>query len=64
MLESVLENFHSNNGSSHRRCYLKQGVLKNFAKFTGKYLCLRLFYNKVAGLRLYQKIYFDKGVFL
>ena len=28
----------------------KKGVLRNFAKFTGKHLCL--FLNKVAGLRL------------
>ena len=26
-------------------------VLKNFAKFTGKYLCQSLFFNKVAGLQ-------------
>ena len=25
--------------SSHRRCSVKKGVLKNFAKFTGKHLC-------------------------
>ena len=29
----------------------KKGVLKNFAKFTGKYLSRSLFFNKVAGLR-------------
>ena len=27
------------------------GVLKNFAKFTGKNLCHGLFFNKVEGLR-------------
>ena len=37
--------------SSHRRCSIKIGVLKNFAKFTGKHLCQSLFFNKVAGLR-------------
>ena len=37
--------------SSHRRCYIKKGVLGNFAKFTGKHLCQSLFFNKVAGLR-------------
>ena len=26
-------------------------VLRNFAKFTGKYICQRLFFNKVAALR-------------
>ena len=30
--------------------FYKNGVLKNFAKFTGKYLFQSLFYNKVAGL--------------
>ena len=30
----------------------KKGVLRNFAKFTGKHLCQSLFFNKVAGLRL------------
>ena len=37
--------------SSHRRFSVKKGVLKNFAKFTGKHLCQILFFNKVAGLR-------------
>ena len=27
------------------------GVLKNFAKFTGKHLCQSLFFNRVASLR-------------
>ena len=30
---------------------MKNGVLRNFTKFTGKQLCLGLFSNKVAGLR-------------
>ena len=37
--------------SSHRRCSVKKGVLRNITKFTGKDLCQRLFFNKVAGLR-------------
>ena len=32
--------------SSHRRCSLKKGVLKNFAKVTGKHLWQSLFFNK------------------
>ena len=32
--------------------FCKKGVLRNFAKFTGKYLCQSLFVNKVAGKRL------------
>ena len=31
-------------------CSMKEGVLKNFAKFTGKHLCHSLFFNKVKGL--------------
>ena len=38
------------NRSSHQRCSLRKGVLRNFAKFTGKHLRQSLFFNKVAGL--------------
>ena len=31
--------------------FCKKGVLRNFAKFTGKHLCQSLFSNKVADLR-------------
>ena len=34
---------------SHRRCSGRKGILRNFAKFTRKHLCLSLFFNKVAG---------------
>ena len=37
--------------SSHRRCSVKKGVLRNLTKFTGKHLHQSLFFNKVAGLR-------------
>ena len=30
-----------------RRGSMKNGVLKNFTKFTGKHLCQSLFFNKV-----------------
>ena len=33
--------------SSHRRCSVRKGVVKNFAKFTGKHLCQSLFINKL-----------------
>ena len=33
----------------HQRCSVKKGVLRNFARFTGKHLCQSLFFNKVAG---------------
>ena len=34
---------------------LKKRIFKNFPKFTGKHLCQSLFFNKVAGLKLYLK---------
>ena len=36
--------------SSHRRYSVRKGVLKNFAKSTGKHLRQSLFFNKFAGL--------------
>ena len=33
--------------SSHRKCSVRKGVLWNFAKVTGKYLCQSLYFNKV-----------------
>ena len=35
--------------STHKGCSLRNSVLRNFAKFTGKQLCQCLFSNKVAG---------------
>ena len=37
--------------SSCQEVYCKKGVLRNFAKFTGKRLCQSLFFNKVTGIR-------------
>ena len=37
--------------SSRHEVLCKKGVLRNFAKFTGKHLCQSLFLNKAAGLR-------------
>ena len=37
--------------SSHRMCSVGKGVLRNAAKFKGKHLCQKLFFNKVAGLK-------------
>ena len=34
---------------SHGRCSIGKGVLRNFAKFTGKHQCQSLFLNKVVG---------------
>ena len=36
--------------SSHQKCSIKKGVLKNFAKLTRKLLCQSPFFDKVAGL--------------
>ena len=35
--------------SSHQKCSVRKGVLRNFPKFTGNHLCQSLFFNKVAG---------------
>ena len=37
--------------SSRPEVFCKRDVLRNFAKFTGKHLCERLSFKKVAGLR-------------
>ena len=37
--------------SSRPKMFYRKGVLKNFTKFTGKYLCQSLFFDKVAALR-------------
>ena len=34
---------------SRPKVFPKKGLLRNFAKFTGKYLCQSVFFNKVAG---------------
>ena len=36
------------NRSSHWRCSIRKGLLRNFAKFTVKHLCHSLFFNKEA----------------
>ena len=42
---------------SHRRCSIRKGVLRNFAKLTGKHLCQNLFFASLAWDS-------DTGVFL
>ena len=37
--------------SSHWRCSVRKGVIRNFSKFTGKQLYQSLYFQKVAGLR-------------
>ena len=36
--------------SNYQRCSMKKGILRTFAKFTGKHICQSLFFNKVPGL--------------
>ena len=44
----ILFEYFGNMYPCHRR--LGKGVLRNFAKFTGKHLCQSLFFNEVAAL--------------
>ena len=37
--------------SSRPEVFCRKGVLRNFAKFTGKHLCQNLVFNKVAGVK-------------
>ena len=41
--------------SSHQRCSIKTGVLKNIAKFTAKHICQSLFFNKIASNFIWKK---------
>ena len=41
--------------STRLEVFCRKGVLRNFAKFTGKHLRQNLFLNKIAGLRTSKK---------
>ena len=41
--------------SSHRRCSVREDVLRNFAKFTGKHLCQGLFLSGPDGCNFIKK---------
>ena len=43
--------------SSRRKCSVRKVVLRNFTKFTGKHLRQSLFFNKVAGHRLWHRCF-------
>ena len=47
--ETILK--HKKTRSSLSEVFCKKGVLRIFTKFTGKHLCQKIFFNKVAGLR-------------
>ena len=53
VIHSLLTSSFHQVGSSHQRCSIKKGVLRNFAKFTGKHLCQSLFFNEVAGQAIF-----------
>ena len=36
--------------STHKKCSIKKGALRNFVTFTGKHMGESLFFNKLAGL--------------
>ena len=42
--------------SSHQRCSIRKGVLRNFAKFTGKRPCQSLLLNKVGACNSIKKV--------
>ena len=48
--------------SSHRRCFIKKDVLKNFTKFKGKHLCQSVFLNEVPGLSLQEHLFLQNTV--
>ena len=52
--EITLETKRRNYRSSHQSYSARKGVLRNFAKFTGRHLSQSLFLNKVAGFRNYR----------
>ena len=47
----LLKQYMQNDRSSHQRCSMKKGVLRNFTEFTRKHLRQSLFFKKFAGLR-------------
>ena len=48
---AALSSFIYDTPRSSRPFVFCKGVLRNFAKFTGKHLCQSFFFNKVADLR-------------
>ena len=58
LLEEFVSEAYSESWKSNRpEVFCKKGVLRNFSKFTGKHLCLSLFFNKLAGLRLKKRLW-------
>ena len=51
--------FYQTDKNSHRICFIKNVVLKNFAIFTGKHLCWILFFNFTKKRVQYSNTYFE-----
>ena len=49
------------NRRSHQKCSVRKSVLRNFTKFTAKYLCQSLLFNKAAALRPQASNFIYKG---
>ena len=50
-LDAIVKDGFLNFGSGRAEVFCKEGVLRNFTKFTGKHLCQSLFLNKVGDVR-------------
>ena len=50
-VERILTSHKISEKYNEQKVFHKTAVLKNFAMFTGKYLCWNLFFNKNAGLQ-------------
>ena len=47
------------NRDSHWRCAVREGVFRNFAKFTGKHLCKILFFNSLREKCPYSELFWS-----
>ena len=50
-MKAIMRHYFAIARSSRPEVFCEKGVLRNFAKFTGKHQCQSLFFNKVVGLR-------------
>ena len=50
-VDECYEDLYDNSRSTFLEMFCEKGVLKNFAKFTGKHLCQSLFFNNVSAMR-------------
>ena len=51
MIHSFRSTYQRRSRGSYQRCYVRKGILRNFAKFKGKHLFQGLFLKKLAGVR-------------